>query len=126
MIGKFCIWTLTVLAVLSVSACGGDLYLDEALQRDQEFAEAYDKCETACEIALLEGESLKSGPCLLNGIEGTDYVCDIAHNPRKSVDNDSANQCSTYGDEYEYYIEFDEVCEFIRGSSEDGKVHRGR
>lgn len=41
-----------------------------------------------------EGRNLSLGPCL--GIIGPDWVADVAHDPRQSVDDDPANQYAEY------------------------------
>lgn len=41
------------------------------------------------------GEDLSSGPCLSNALM-PDWVADIAHNPRQSIDDLAQNQCPAY------------------------------
>mgnify|MGYP001612060071 CR=1 FL=1 len=41
-----------------------------------------------------EGVDLSHGPCL--GVIGPDWVADVAHDPRKPVDDEPANQCAEY------------------------------
>jgi hypothetical protein len=44
-------------------------------------------------------EDLSAGPCLSEGIPGlSDWVVDIAHDPRQAVDEESVNQCRSYRD----------------------------
>jgi hypothetical protein len=44
-------------------------------------------------------EDLSAGPCLSEGIPGlSDWVVDIAHDPRQAVDDQPANQCQSYRD----------------------------
>lgn len=61
---------------------------------------------------------LSSGPCLSdNNIEWDidNWVCDVAHWPRKSIDNIPENQCQEYRKGYaKHFVEVDENCNFIR------------
>lgn len=41
-----------------------------------------------------EGTDLSAGPCL--GLIDRDWVVDVAHDPRQSVDDDPANQCPEF------------------------------
>ncbi len=44
-------------------------------------------------------EDLSAGPCLSEGIPGlSDWVVDVAHDPRLAVDDQPANQCQSYRD----------------------------
>lgn len=53
--------------------------------------------------ASAAGVLMDDGPCL--GFIGTDWVVDIAHEPRADVDNDPANQCPEYGAEASHFVE---------------------
>jgi len=73
-------------------------------------------CIKACKDALKKGINLEDGPCLLDPIpEAPDWVCDVAHSPRQPVDNDPANQCSSYltGNSH-HFVEVDPNCRLIR------------
>jgi hypothetical protein len=52
-------------------------------------------------------EDLSAGPCLSEGIPGqSDWVVDIAHDPRQAVDDRPANQCQSYRDgETHHFVE---------------------
>jgi hypothetical protein len=74
-------------------------------------------CEIACDYAKRSGQNLSSGPCLLNPIQQTRWVCDIAHNPRQQMDNLPENQCSAYREgRAGFFVEIDEECNLIRTS----------
>jgi hypothetical protein len=45
--------------------------------------------------AVLEGRDLLTGPCLSNDLM-KDWVVDIVHDPRESMDDLPANQCQAY------------------------------
>ena len=98
-----------VLAVLIVSGCIGD---QQTAASDAETAKA--ACVDLCGRALNAAQDLSSGPCLSNEVIAG-WVCDVAHMPRTSVDDDSANQCSAYGNTAQHFVEVDEDCTFIRG-----------
>lgn len=63
------------------------------------------------------GESdWKNGPCLSDrgswSIRG--WVCDVAHSPRKSVDDYRENQCRAWGRTANHFVEVNESCSYIR------------
>ncbi len=60
------------------------------------------------------GVNFQNGPCLSENLM-TDWVADIAHFPREGVDNNPANQCSSYGEgKAHHFVELDENGELIR------------
>jgi hypothetical protein len=74
-----------------------------------------DECIAACQKYLATGKTLDVGPCLLNPINGTEWVCDVAHSPRMQLDNMPDNQCSAYnGGSASHFIEIMPNCTFIR------------
>ncbi|MBU2638049.1 MAG: hypothetical protein KJ955_03685 [Nanoarchaeota archaeon] len=69
-------------------------------------------CIKACNEAIV---SLGNGPCLLNPIENTEWVCDVAHMPRQDIDNQVENQCSAFREgTAKHFIEVNENCELIK------------
>lgn len=59
------------------------------------------------------GADLSAGPCL--GLIADDWVADIAHDPRKDVDNLPQNQCSEYRQgKVKHFIELSEQGEIIK------------
>lgn len=76
-------------------------------------SKAIEECTALCFKALAEGRDLNKGPCLSNEV-APGWVCDIAHNPRESIDNDPANQCPAYGKTANHFVELDPQCNFIR------------
>ncbi len=52
----------------------------------------------------------EEGPCLSQNLDNSGYAVDIAHQPRKTVDNNPANQCAAP----EKFIELDTNCNVIR------------
>lgn len=74
-----------------------------------------DECEAACRAAVAEGQDLSNGPCLLDPMSDSDWVCDIAHDPRENVDNLRENQCNAWHNKTaSHFIEFTPDCNFIK------------
>lgn len=62
----------------------------------------------------IDGEDMSKGPCLSNEIV-TDWVADVAHNPRESIDDDPKNQCSAYLEgKAHHFVELDPDGRLIR------------
>ena len=63
---------------------------------------------------FLEGEDLSDGPCISNEVI-PDWVADIAHEPRETVDELPQNQCSAYRDgTAKHFVELDPDGNLIR------------
>jgi hypothetical protein len=73
-------------------------------------------CVEACNRALAAGTDLSAGPCLLDPMaEFTDWVCDVAHDPREPVDDLRENQCDAWhAGQARHFIEVTPDCRFIR------------
>lgn len=72
-------------------------------------------CVDACQSALGNATDLSDGPCLLDPIAGTDWVCDVAHDPRQPLDNLPENQCSSYRSGVaHHFVEVSPDCGLIR------------
>jgi hypothetical protein len=73
------------------------------------------KCVTLCKMIKDKGTNMENGPCL--GLISTDWVCDIAHNPRQSIDNLLENRCKSFADgEVHHFVEVDTNCKVIQVS----------
>ena len=84
---------MVVTGLLLVSGCGGD----EATESETDQAVAAAK--NAYEKAKATGIDLEPGPCVAEELPGlSDWVADVAHDPRTEVDDDPANQCQRYRD----------------------------
>jgi hypothetical protein len=61
-------------------------------------------------------EDLSAGPCLSEGIPGlSDWVVDIAHDPRRAVDDQPPNQCQSYRDgETHHFVELTPTGQLLR------------
>jgi hypothetical protein len=105
---------LFVAAVLAATAfviadCGGS---SGASQEDKDKAIAAAKFIYAGKAK----EGLSAGPCLSEAIPGlSDWVVDIAHDPRQAVDDQPANQCQSYRDgETHHFVELTPEGQLIR------------
>ena len=98
-----------VLAVSAVAGCGGG---DSASQDDEDKAVAAAKFIYAGKAK----QDLSAGPCLSEGIPGlSDWVVDIAHDPRQPVDDQPANQCQSFRDgETHHFVELTPGGQLIR------------
>ena len=53
------------------------------------------------------------GPCL--GVIKPDWVADVAHDPRRPVDDEPQNQCQAYRDgRAHHFVELDPAGHYIR------------
>lgn len=61
-----------------------------------------------------QGEDFKDGPCLSNALL-PNWVLDIAHNPRKDIDDLPQNQCAAYLEgSAKHFVELDLMGNLIR------------
>lgn len=103
-----------ILVVLLASGCTpGEDIQPKTTDRDRAVMACRDACDNE---AAAGGKDLSVGPCLLNPVESApDWVCDVAHNPRQSVDDHPENQCSAFREgKAHHFVELDEKCNFIR------------
>ena len=106
-----CLLAVALASVLLFAGCGGDDGASDG-EREQAIAqaqEAYDQARTS-------GTNLADGPCIAESLTGlSDWVADIAHDPREDVDDDPANQCRRYRDgEASHFVELTPEGELIR------------
>lgn len=76
-------------------------------------------CQEYREEQLLRAiMEIDNGPCLSGNNPNwniSDWVCDIAHNPRQDIDNLPENQCQEYREgRAAHFIEVSPDCEFIK------------
>jgi len=100
---------LLLIGIVSISGCA-----DQEEGVDVEAIKQF--CIQACKDALGEGRDLSDGPCLLNPMtENTDWVCDVAHDPRQPADNVPENQCPAFREgRAHHFVEVDPDCNFIK------------
>ena len=71
-------------------------------------------CIQLCQQKLAEGIDLSTGPCLSNNIT-TNWVCDVAHDPRQAIDNNPDNQCPAFlNGTAKHFVEVNTGCNLIR------------
>jgi hypothetical protein len=101
---------LAVIGIAIGAGCGGDGASQS--EKDQAIAQA----QEAYDRAKLSGKDLEAGPCLAESLTGlSDWVVDVAHDPRQDVDDDPANQCQRYRDgEASHFVELSPVGRVIR------------
>jgi hypothetical protein len=83
--------------------------------------QAIDLCTQICRVnpvnAPLERVYV-NGPCLSDSNPDwniTDWVCDVAYNPRQPVDDLPENQCQAFiNSQAHHFVEVDPSCNFIR------------
>jgi hypothetical protein len=77
---------------------------------------AVEACRNLCQSELAKGTNLATGPCLGNPLANfTDWVCDVAHDPRQEIDNLPENQCSAYREgRAHHFVEVDPECRPFR------------
>ena len=78
---------------LGLAACGS-----KGSQVDQSDREkAVDEAQAAFSQVQATGRDLSPGPCITESLPGLpDWVADVAHDPRQSIDDEPANQCLRY------------------------------
>ena len=103
-----------IIILILVFALAISFYLFQVFKSEEEIAK--EECIKLCKAALEKGLDLSNGPCLGNPIEKLpNWVCDVAHLPRKDVDNKPENQCSVYREgKANHFVEVDEKCNVIR------------
>ena len=63
--------------------------------------------------AKARGVNMARGPCL--GVIKPGWVADVAHDPRRDVDDEPANQCAAYREgDADHFVELDPEGKFIR------------
>jgi hypothetical protein len=83
---------MAVVLAAFIAGCGGGSGASQS-EKDQATAAA----KQAYKQASASGPDLSAGPCISEGLPGlSDWVADIAHDPRQSVDDQPANQCQSY------------------------------
>ena len=73
-------------------------------------ARATAEAKHALAAAKNSGADLSAGPCISESLPGLpDWVADVAHDPRRPVDEDPANQCRRYRDgEAHHFVELNQ------------------
>ncbi|MBU1120567.1 MAG: hypothetical protein ABIE23_01330 [archaeon] len=74
------------------------------------------ECVSLCQLELQRGTDLSNGPCISNSLKvNSDWVCDVAHEPRESADDLQENQCSAFREgKATHFVEVNESCRVIK------------
>jgi hypothetical protein len=101
---------LTLAAAVLVAGCGGGSPSQDTRDR------AVNEAMQAYHEAKANGTDFARGPCIAEQLPGLpDWVADVAHEPRKAVDDQPANQCQRFRDgEAHHFIELDTSGHLIR------------
>ncbi|MBN1779174.1 MAG: hypothetical protein JW816_03075 [Candidatus Buchananbacteria bacterium] len=105
---------LIIPALFLLGGCqkANDLVSDQPVTQ----TEAVAKCQQLCQQRLADGINLSAGPCLSEKLL-PDWVCDVAHNPRQVVDDNSNNQCQVYRQgAIGHFVEVDQNCKLIKAN----------
>jgi CDP-diacylglycerol pyrophosphatase len=97
---------LAIVAVMLVSGC-------TAVNNSNGAPDATRKCQDKCIQLVSTNTDFSVGPCIDDNITA-DWVCDMAHEPRQPVDEEPANQCSSFGTTAHHFVEVNENCRVIR------------
>lgn len=95
----------------AIAGCGGG-----SSPSQSEKSQAVGQALVAFKQAQQSGKELSAGPCIAEHLPGLDdWAADIAHDPRQSVDDDPANQCSSYRNgQTHHFVELTPQGELIR------------
>jgi hypothetical protein len=95
-----------VAAVLLLTGCGGGT-------SDEGRSAAIAAAKDAYAKAKAQGVDFDRGPCL--GLVKPGWVADVAHDPRRDVDDRPENQCAAYrSGEADHFVELDPEGRLIR------------
>jgi hypothetical protein len=77
---------------------------------------AVNEAMAAYHQAKLDGTDLSRGPCIAEQLPGlSDWVADVAHDPREPVDDAPANQCRRFrSGQAHHFVELDPSGNLIR------------
>jgi hypothetical protein len=106
-------WRRTVVAsvaALLIAGCGEGSPSQDTRDR------AVNAALAAYHQAKIDGTNLNRGPCIAEQLPGmSDWVADVAHDPRQPVDDVRANQCRRYRDgQAHHFVELDISGHLIR------------
>ena len=101
---------LALLPTVLVVGCGGGGSSQDTSDR------AVDEAMQAYHEAKAGGKDLADGPCIAERLPGlSDWVADVAHDPRQPADDDPANQCKRFrAGEAHHFVELDPAGHLIR------------
>jgi hypothetical protein len=103
---------LALLAFLVLPGCGGGSPSQDVRDR------AVNEAMAAYRQAKQVGTNFSRGPCIAEQLPGlSDWVADIAHDPRRPADDVPANQCQRFRNgQAHHFVELDPSGRLIRAS----------
>ena len=105
---------ILILSLILINACSKSEVSNSSNNQQIPEINVEQKCINLCLEELNKNTNLDNGPCLSQEIE-EDWVCDVAHSPRQSIDNIQENQCSSYREDLtHHFVEVTPECGFIR------------
>jgi len=101
---------LALLPLVLLIGCGGGSPSQDTRDR------AVNEAMQAYREAKANGTDLSRGPCIAEQLQGlSDWVVDIAHDPRQPVDDQPANQCQRFRNgEAHHFVELSPSGNLIR------------
>jgi hypothetical protein len=110
---------IIVLAIISVILVSGCTQPNVPEDPTPVSTDSQERCIELCREQIANGIDLSNGPCLseTDGLDWDidDWVCDVAHEPRKLIDDNALHQCQEYRKERAaHFVEVTPNCEFIR------------
>lgn len=93
-------------------AVGLALLLPQLLEPEEADSETIALAQAAYRRAVERGVDMERGPCL--GVIKEGWVADVAHDPRRPVDDERENQCEPYrSGEADHFVELDPQSRYI-------------
>ena len=102
--------TIMLILILALAGC--------ISAKNGEHQDIINDCINLCIEAKTSHKNLSKGPCLSDNNPSwmhKNWVCDVAHKPRKEIDNLPENQCEEFREgKANHFVEVNENCEVIR------------
>jgi hypothetical protein len=107
----------SIVCIILVSGCTQIVPSEDVVRIPS--TDPQERCIEICRDQIANDVELSNGPCLSEVEELNwnidDWVCDVAHSPRKLIDNNAQYQCQAFRKEQvNHFIEVTPNCEFIR------------
>ena len=105
-----CLALLVLVGAALVVGCGGGSPSQDTRDR------AVNEAMAAYREARANGTDLSRGPCIAEQLPGlSDWVADVAHDPRQPVDDQPSNQCQRFRNgQAHHFVELDTSGNLIR------------
>ncbi|MGA7670632.1 MAG: hypothetical protein WBW04_09430 [Nitrolancea sp.] len=98
-----------IVAYLLLTSCSGSVSSSDKQQ-------AIDAAQQVYQQSKAQGTDFSSGPCIAEQLPTLpDWSADVAHNPRKPIDDQPSNQCQDYRQgKTHHFVELDPDGNLIR------------